>query len=228
MSDSQARDEPSRLFLTVELATVFLLFPLFLFRVRLSFRRWIIPTLLLAAVICLVVLLRDRSFDRYRLWNSHDARARLRRTLLIFVPGGLALMLIVAVLAPDLLFQLPKSRPRLWLAVLILYPLLSVYPQEIIFRTFFFHRYRRLFPRPGLMAIASALAFGFAHLFFDNWIAPVLSTAGGLLFATTYRRSRSTLQASLEHSLWGDLIFTVGLGWYFYGGSIALMAGAGR
>ena len=30
---------------------------------------------------------------------------------------------------------------------MIFYPLVSVYPQEIIFRSFFFHRYRDLFPR---------------------------------------------------------------------------------
>ena len=91
--------------------------------------------------------------------------------------------------------------------------------QELIFRTFFFHRYRRLFGPVGLV-VASGIAFGVAHLFFNNWIAPVMTTVGGMLFALTYRQSRSTLQACLEHALWGDFLFTIGLGWYFYGGSI--------
>jgi len=29
-----------------------------------------------------------------------------------------------------------------------------------------------------------------------------------------------SLAAGLEHALWGDLLFTLGLGWYFYTGSI--------
>ena len=41
------------------------------------------------------------------------------------------------------------------------------------------------------------------------------------LFARTYAGSRSFLQAVVEHSLWGNFIFTIGLGWYFYGGAIA-------
>jgi membrane protease YdiL (CAAX protease family) len=95
-----------------------------------------------------------------------------------------------------------------------------VYPQELIFRTYLFHRYRALFGSDRALVAASAVAFGLAHLFFANWWAPLLSTAGGWLFARTYLRTRSTLQATVEHGLWGDVVFTVGLGWYFYGGSI--------
>jgi membrane protease YdiL (CAAX protease family) len=103
---------------------------------------------------------------------------------------------------------------------MILYPLLSVYPQELIFRTFFFHRYRQIFRQSWVLILASGLSFGLAHLFFANWIAPTLTLLGGLQFARTYDRTNSTLQAAIEHGLWGDLIFTIGLGWYFYGGSI--------
>jgi|GEM_PF-5893722 len=50
---------------------------------------------------------------------------------------------------------------------------------------------------------------------------PVLpTTLDGLLFARTYQRSESTLQASLEHALRGDFLFILGLGWCFYGGLI--------
>jgi len=204
---------------------VFLGFPVFLYFIRYSFRSWIIPTLLLTATVCLIVLLRDRGFDRNRLWNRRDFGQHLRRSVLVFVPAAALLTVIVAALTPDLLLQLPRQRPVLWVLVMVLYPLLSVYPQEIIFRTFFFHRYEPLFPRPTHMILMSGITFGLAHLFFANWLAPVLTTLGGLLFASTYQRSGSTLQAFLEHGLWGDFIFTVGLGWYFYGGSIVLMAG---
>jgi len=215
----------NRLYLAIEFVMVFLGLPIFLYFIRYSFRNWIIPTLLVTATVCLIVLLRDPGFDRRNLWNRRDFGRHLRRSVLVFVPAAALLTLLAYMFAPELLFQLPLKRPALWVLVLVLYPLLSVYPQEIVFRTFFFHRYRSLFPRPTMMILASGIVFGLAHLFFGNWIAPVLTTLGGFLFATTYQRSSSTLQASLEHSLWGDFIFTVGLGWYFYGGSIVLMAG---
>jgi membrane protease YdiL (CAAX protease family) len=88
-----------------------------------------------------------------------------------------------------------------------------------MYRAFFFHRYRRLFGEGGRMVLASALAFGFVHIIFGHWISVVLSTAGGLLFAATYARSRSLLLTSLEHAFFGDLIFTIGLGQFFYHGA---------
>ncbi len=103
---------------------------------------------------------------------------------------------------------------------MVLYPLVSVYPQEIIFRAYFFHRYRLLFPRPAVMILASGLCFGLVHVFFFNAWALTLSTVGGILFAWTYHRSGSILFSSIEHGLWGDFIFTVGLGMYFYSGAI--------
>ena len=67
----------------------------------------------------------------------------------------------------------------------------------------------------------SGFCFGLAHLFFANWIAPVLTALGGVIFARTYSRSGSTMLVSVEHSLWGNFIFTIGLGWYFYAGAIS-------
>jgi CAAX protease family protein len=43
-----------------------------------------------------------------------------------------------------------------------------------------------------------------------------LAAVAGLLFASTYERSRSTLLVSIEHALYGDVVFTVGLGSLFY------------
>jgi hypothetical protein len=33
-------------------------------------------------------------------------------------------------------------------------------------------------------------------------------------------KSGSALMAGIEHGIWGDFLFTVGIGWYFYSGSI--------
>jgi membrane protease YdiL (CAAX protease family) len=66
------------------------------------------------------------------------------------------------------------------------------------------------------MILASAMLFGFVHIIFGSWISIALTAAGGVLFGMTYRKSGSLLLACLEHALFGDFIFTIGIGRYFY------------
>jgi hypothetical protein len=60
------------------------------------------------------------------------------------------------------------------------------------------------------------------HLVFRNPIAPTLTFFGGILFAWRYQHTQSLALSSLEHALYGCLLFTVGLGQYFYGGTLPL------
>jgi membrane protease YdiL (CAAX protease family) len=140
--------------------------------------------------------------------------------LVLWLVTAAGCTLVVAVTTPDLLLVLPREKPGLWALIMIGYPLASVYPQELLFRAFLFHRYRPVFGEGVGMVAASAAAFGFVHIAFGNWVAVVLSTAGGVIFANRYRRSRSLLSASAEHALYGLLMFTVGLGQYFYHGIV--------
>jgi len=179
-----------------------------------------IPTLLIIALLLLVVLLGDRVFPKRQLCNAAQFRKRMTRVLLRFIVGAAVLTAAVLIFEPKRFLSFPKNAPHIWLLVMLLYPLLSVYPQEIVYRAFLFHRYRMLFPRPWLMITASALAFGYMHLVFRNWPAVALSVVAGFLFAQTYERTKSLLVTGLEHALYGDLIFTIGLGWYFFHGSI--------
>ena len=98
-------------------------------------------------------------------------------------------------------------------------PLLSVVPQEIIFRRYLFTRFETIFT-PAMMVLVSGLGFGFAHVVFGNWVAPLLCAIGGIMFAQTYARTRSLALVSLEHALYGNFVFTVGLGRYFYHGAV--------
>lgn len=215
----RARDLP-RLYLAAECLVVFGAFPVALVFVAEAFAPWLIETLVVTSLACLAALLLDPDFERRRLWNTADLGRGLRRIGLVFALGAGLVTALVLWQRPDLFLGFPRDRTILWLFVLVFYPLFSVYPQELIFRTFFFHRYQPVFRSDAALVVASATAFGLAHLFFGNAYAPVLSTIGGLLFAATYARSRSTLQSVIEHSLWGDFLFTVGLGWYFYSGSV--------
>jgi membrane protease YdiL (CAAX protease family) len=82
------------------------------------------------------------------------------------------------------------------------------------------HRYAPLFATPAARVLASAVAFGMAHVILQNWIAPTFSLVGGALFAWTYERTGSGLVAAVQHAAFGCTLFTLGLGWYFYYGSL--------
>lgn len=180
----------------------------------------VLPPLWAITVVCLAMLLADRSFDRRQLWNTEHLGRRVRIVLIRF--GVLAAMLSAAfaVIAPGSLFALVKARPGLWAVIMFLYPLLSVYPQGIVCRVFLFHRYRPLIPNGWPVVLLSAIAFSLTHMVFRNWPAIALTFVGGVIFAQTYWKTRSLLVSSIEHVLFGWLVFTIGLGWYFYHGAI--------
>lgn len=123
-------------------------------------------------------------------------------------------------LVPSRLFAMPRYSPDLWQRILLYYPILSVLPQGIIYRTLFFERYRVLFPSNAMAIAVHALAFGLGHLFFLNWVAVALTVVGGAAFGWAYLERRSFWFANLLHAFAGWAIFTVGLGTYFYHGAI--------
>lgn len=167
----------------------------------------------------LLVLVCDRSF-RLR---SELARGLPLGTLggiiVVFSLVGGAIALTAYHLHPAVFLSFPRRAPRLWLTIMALYPVLSVLPQELVYRTFFFHRYGPLFGgRQRLAILVNAMLFGFAHIIFANWIAVGGTFLAGLLFAFRYHATRSLWAVWLEHSLYGCLVFTVGLGRYFFTG----------
>jgi membrane protease YdiL (CAAX protease family) len=181
-----------------------------------------LPLLWLVAGYAWWQLRRDPSFDRAQLWNSAPLSSQLPAILAIF--GIVALLLWAGVhwFMPTLEWSFARQNPILWAAVMVLYPVLSVYPQGILYRAFFLHRYAFLInqtPTGQWTAIlASAAAFAFLHIIFRNSISVVLTFFGGMLFAWRYMETGSLLTSSVEHALYGCWLFTVGLGGYFYHG----------
>jgi membrane protease YdiL (CAAX protease family) len=58
----------------------------------------------------------------------------------------------------------------------------------------------------------NAIVFSLAHIFFKNTLVLVLTFIGGLLFAYTFVKTKSTTLVSIEHALYGNWLFTVGMG----------------
>ena len=198
----------------LEMLGIFLLLPLLALPFRQQLQLWLIPVLLLLALYCYGMISRDASFKRFRLLNAAQVAPLLRRRLPVFVLGALLCLLLYSLLGDGPWFAMPSESPKNWLLLLVLYPLLSAWPQELIFRTFFFHRYKKIIPRKKHRMLLSAALFGFAHVVYGNWVAILLALLGGLLFAYTYAKTRSTLACVVEHSIWGIWLFTLGLGHY--------------
>lgn len=206
--------------LVFECAVLFFLLPpsLYFWRERLAFK--IVPLVLGLALLVYLFLRRDVNFDRRTMWFMHQPFFQLKNILYLFFPAALAITLLVQQFLPEFFLGFPRSRPGVWLLVMSLYPLLAAYPQEFIFRAFFFHRYGRIFPGRKSAIFFNALSFSLAHSVYFNWIAFSLTFLGGALFAYRYLKTGSLVPAAFEHGLWGDFLFTIGIGWYLYSGSI--------
>lgn len=143
----------------------------------------------------------------------------VRRPLGFFLLGAPPMVLLSYFLLPERFLILPIEKTKLWIMISILYPLLSVSAQELIFRFWFWKRYLPLFREESYLILASTLAFGYGHVVLRNLVACALCLIGGALFSITYSRTKTFFPVWLEHSLWGVLLFTLGFGKYLYHGS---------
>lgn len=161
----------------------------------------------------------------YQLWEDPDFTINIMvgerrkapgKSILIRLPVvAVALSMIIVFFQEGQFFAFPVERPVIWIGMALLYPILSALPQEFIYRTFFFHRYDSIIPEKYIPFL-SAFVFAFLHMVYDNWWAVGLSFIGGLLFAFTYVRTKSLFWVTVEHTLYGWLVFLLGLGGYFY------------
>jgi membrane protease YdiL (CAAX protease family) len=177
---------------------------------------WPLPVLWAAAAYCYVVLRRLPKFNPRLFWRLAPLGEQWRSILATFLPAALALTAAIYVFAPQLFFNLPRRRPANWMLIMLLYPALSVVPQTIIYRAFLFHRYGSFLRSRPARILVSAACFSWLHIVLRNPIAPLLTLPGGVLFAWRYARTESILASALEHALYGCLIFTIGLGAFFF------------
>lgn len=176
---------------------------------------FLLPLIASLGVLCAWYLFKDNAFNNRKFGWKKKATKRL-----FIVFGTFAAVVGISTLftyyySPQYLFYILSTDIQTWLILLIVYPLLSALPQEIIFRAFVFHRYKIILPNKQHRMLLSSVCFGFAHIFYANWIAVGLSMMAGYVFCLTYAKTKSTLLVSIEHSLWGLWMFTIGLGFFF-------------
>jgi len=142
---------------------------------------------------------------------SVDIKSSAKRISLTFLIIGLASSVFMWISHPEDLFIVIKKAPRLWITILFVYAIFSVYPQELLYRSFYFNRYSGLFKAKYLILI-NIIIFPIAHLMFNNSLVILVTLIGGILFTLSYYKYRSVLLTSIEHALYGNILFTIGMG----------------
>ena len=203
----------TRVYLFFEFSLLFLGIPLF---IR-FFSDLIHPSFILVPTIVGVILLLTftTDFSLRELIIITVKKKQLIRNGIFLSLSAMFLLFLVMWMTPGNLFDLPEKHFRLWVLLCASYPLLSAYPQEIIYRLFLFKRYKRLLSTKILRITASAVTFGFAHIIYGSGLSVMLTLVAGFYLAWVYTRTKSVLYTTILHCVFGFLVFTLGLGQYF-------------
>lgn len=208
-----------RNWLIAEMAGLYIVAPLGVFILVIEGRLPLLVVFLPLFALFFFWLNSDANFSWRRVFVNWCPRGELGRILLLFAVLGTGLSAFAYFWQPEAFLSFPQRLPTTWLLVMVLYPLISVTTQEVIYRVFFQHRYGAIFAgNRTLLIVVNAALFAFSHIIFQSWVSVGISFVGGLIFAYRYFTSRSFWGVFIEHSLYGNLIFTSGLGPYFFTG----------
>jgi hypothetical protein len=178
----------------------------------LEFPVWLKMTIgLLGFGYVVFVLLRIEK-KQFKISDNLNWKQFWKQTLLKLIGIAIVTTLYMWIFDSSNLYIVIRNKPMLWGVIVFIYSLFSVYPQEVIYRTFFFQRYEGLFKSERLFILINAALFSLAHLFFRNALVMLLTFLGGILFALTFKKTKSTFLVSIEHAIYGCWLFTVGMG----------------
>jgi uncharacterized protein len=196
-------------FLLLELILLFVVFPILYFFDLIPFHK-LVPLVVLF-IYCVVILVRHRHAnpDRFK------AKANWKLILLRFIGVSILILVWIKVFSHNPLFADFNGNKKL-LLMTIIYPFSSAFPQELIFREFFFYRYKPIFQNEIVLIGMNVILFAFAHIYFANWTILIFTLIGGTIFALTYLKTKSLFVVTIEHALFGILILSSGLSEQFY------------
>jgi membrane protease YdiL (CAAX protease family) len=196
-------------YLLTEFFILFILLPL---SFTIEYPAWIKVVLAVIGFAYIIFILKRVERISFGIEKNIAWKSFWKRIGITFLVVAIVTTVFVLISDSSALFYVPMNKPSLYFIILFVYTLLSVWPQEIIYRTFFMKRYSDLFRSKYLLVFINGVLFSLAHLFFRNTLVSVLTFLGGLLFALTFLKYKSTLLVSIEHALYGNWLFTVGMG----------------
>ncbi|MEN3322179.1 CPBP family intramembrane glutamic endopeptidase [Mariniflexile soesokkakense] len=199
----------SKTYKSIELFIIFILLPVsFVFSYALSIKL----SLGFIGFLYVIYILLKVENQKFKIAPNLNWIRFWKNTLIKFSIIAILTSLFVWFTNKEMLFEVVINKPVMWMALLIVYSFFSVYPQELLYRTFFFKRYKHFFKSESLCFFVNAILFSLAHLFFKNSLVLVITFLGGLIFAFTFNKTKSTLLVSMEHAIYGSWLFTVGMG----------------
>lgn len=164
-------------------------------------------------IIYLTILITSPDFQNANLWFRRYKGWKLIG--IRFLISAIFILAGVYIFYREHLFFFPQHKPEQYLLTLVLYPFISVIPQEIAYRAYFYTRFAPLFKKQWIMVAVNGLLFSLAHIVYNNYLAIILAFLGGIVFSNTWLKSRSLGVTSTEHYFYGILIFSIGLGKFF-------------
>jgi membrane protease YdiL (CAAX protease family) len=179
----------------------------------------VVPLLLVAGLFSWLWLKRQPGYDLKRLWIGPAFSRHILPRIALFVPLGVLLTGLSYWILPDYFLVFPRYTPLIWALVMVLYPVLSAYPQELVFRAFFFERYRPLFKTDFAMILASAVfsasrtpssATGLRRSLRESAASSSVGRICAAAASSSLARTRPLRRPSLHPRH----------GWFFYAGSI--------
>ena len=194
------------------LTEFFLIFILVPISFALSFAIWIKMVIGITGFLYVIYVLLRVENNKFKLREHINWTQFWQRTLIKLIVIIAITTLYMFFVDINMLFIVVKTKPSFWLMILFIYSFFSVYPQELIYRTFFFQRYESLFRSNLVFILVNAAVFSLAHIFFKSTLVMFLTFTGGILFALTFKKTKSTLLVSIEHAIYGCWLFTVGMG----------------
>jgi membrane protease YdiL (CAAX protease family) len=197
---------------TYKLTELFILFVLVPIGLVLDLSIWFKLGFGLSGFVYVIVVLLAVEKNKFRIAKDLNWKIYWKRTFLQLIGIVVITTIYVWFVDRENLFVVVRTKPKLWLAILFFYSFFSVYPQELIYRTFYFQRYQSLFKNETVFILVNAILFSLAHLFFGNALVMLLTFIGGILFALSFKKTKSTLLVSIEHAIYGCWLFTVGMG----------------
>ncbi|MEM1383602.1 MAG: CPBP family intramembrane glutamic endopeptidase [Pseudomonadota bacterium] len=211
------RARPSATWLWIEFTALFVGVPILM---AVFFGSYRLFSVIFALALIAAVLLHLTPGFRWRELRRGPVLGEWRLILAFAALVSVVCVSVALILVPDRFLSLVENNFPLWIMIMVAYPIASALPQELIYRPLFFRRYGHLFPSTEWAIAANAAAFGFGHLFYMNPITIAMTAFGGAIMAWAYTRNQSFLLAWVLHAIAGQIVFTAGLGVFFYHGAI--------
>ncbi|WP_445957059.1 CPBP family intramembrane glutamate endopeptidase, partial [Yeosuana sp.] len=153
----------TKTFKLIELFALFVVIPV---SFAIVYPIWLKMTMGLLGFIYVLFILLKVENNKFKIAPNLNWKKFWWHTFLKLVIIAIATIAFVWFTDKSQLFFVLYNKPKLWIFILFLYSLFSVYPQELIYRTLYFQRYKSLFKSQSLFMFMNAILFSLAHLFF--------------------------------------------------------------